>query len=54
MSEMSNQLEYLSYKAQQLADEASQLASTVSETTGGHRDFIIYGITVLVLSCFVC
>jgi len=53
MSEMSNQLEYLSYKAQQLADEASQLASTVSETTGGHSDFIIFGITVLVLACFV-
>jgi NAD(P) transhydrogenase subunit alpha len=53
MSEMSNQLEYLSYKAQQLADEASQLASTVTQTTGGHSDFIIFGITVLVLACFV-
>ena len=53
MSEISNQLESLSYKAQQIANEASQLASSVTETSGGHSDFIIFGITVLVLACFV-
>ena len=53
MSEISNQLESLSYKAQQIANEASQLASSVAETSGGHSDFIIFGITVLVLACFV-
>ena len=53
MSEISNQLDNLSYKAQQLANEASQLASKVVETSGGHSDFIIFGITVLVLACFV-
>ena len=53
MSEVSNQLENLSYKAQALADQANQLASTVVETSGGHSDFLIFGITVLVLACFV-
>ena len=53
MSEISNQLENLSYKAQQIANEASQLASSVVDTSGGHSDFIIFGITVLVLACFV-
>ena len=53
MSEISNQLENLSYKAQALADQANQLASTVVETSGGHSDFLIFGITVLVLACFV-
>ena len=53
MSEISNQLENLSFKAQQLADQANDLASTVVETSGGHSDFFIFGITVLVLACFV-
>ena len=53
MSEISNQLENLSFKAQQIADEASKLASNVVETSGGHSDFIIFGITVLILACFV-
>ena len=53
MSEISNQFENLSYKAQALADQANQLASTVVETSGGHSDFLIFGITVLVLACFV-
>jgi len=53
MSEISTQLENLSFKAQQLADQASQIASTVVETTGGHSDFLIFGITVLLLACFV-
>ena len=53
MSEISNQLENLSFKAQQIADEASHLASNVVETSGGHSDFIIFGITVLILACFV-
>ena len=53
MSEISNQLENLSFKAQQLADQANDLASTVVETSGGHSDFLIFGITVLVLACFV-
>ena len=53
MSEISNQLENLSYKAQQIANEASQLASSVVDTSVGHSDFIIFGITVLVLACFV-
>ena len=53
MSEISNQLENLSYKAQAIADQANQLASTVVETSGGHSDFLIFGITVLVLACFV-
>jgi len=53
MSEISNQLENLSFKAQQLADQANNLASIVVETSGGHSDFLIFGITVLVLACFV-
>jgi len=53
MSEISNQLENLSFKAQQLADQANSLASSVVETSGGHSDFLIFGITVLVLACFV-
>ena len=53
MSEISNQLENLSFKAQQLADQANDLASTVVETSGGHSDFLIFGLTVLVLACFV-
>ena len=53
MSEISIQLENLSFKAQQLSDQASQLALSAVETTGGHSDFIIFGITVLVLACFV-
>jgi NAD(P) transhydrogenase subunit alpha len=53
MSEISNQLENLSFKAQQIADEASQLTSNVVETSSGHSDFIIFGITVLILACFV-
>jgi len=53
MSEISIQLENLSFKAQQLADQASQIASTAVETTGGHSDFLIFGITVLLLACFV-
>ena len=35
------------------ADQANDLASTVVETSGGHSDFLIFGITVLVLACFV-
>ena len=53
MSEISTQLENLSFKAQQLADQAGQIASTAVETTGGHSDFLIFGITVLLLACFV-
>ena len=53
MSEISTQLELLSYKAQSLANHASQLANTAIETTGGHSDFLIFGITVLLLACFV-
>jgi NAD(P) transhydrogenase subunit alpha len=53
MSEISTQLELLSYKAQNLANHASQLANTAVETTGGHSDFLIFGITVLLLACFV-
>ena len=53
MSEISNQLENLSFKAQQIADQANDLALAVAETSGGHSDFLIFGITVLVLACFV-
>ena len=53
MSEISTQLELLSYKAQSLANHASQLANTAVESTGGHSDFLIFGITVLLLACFV-
>ncbi len=53
MSEISIQLENLSFKAQQLSDQASQLALAAVESSGGHSDFIIFGITVLVLACFV-
>ena len=53
MSEISTQLELLSYKAQSLANHASQLANTAVETTGGHSDFLIFGLTVLLLACFV-
>ena len=53
MSEISTQLELLSFKAQNLANHANQLANTVLEPSGGHSDFLIFGITVLVLACFV-
>ena len=53
MSEISTQLELLSYKAQSLANHASQLANAAVDTTGGHSDFLIFGITVLLLACFV-
>ena len=53
MSEISNQLENLSYKAQQIADQANQLASTVVETSGGHSDFLIFGITGF-SACLFC
>jgi NAD(P) transhydrogenase subunit alpha len=53
MSEISTQLELLSFKAQNLANHASQLANSAVETTGGHSDFLIFGITVLLLACFV-
>lgn len=53
MSEISTQLELLSFKAQNLANQANELANTVLEPSGGHSDFLIFGITVLVLACFV-
>ena len=53
MSEISTQLELLSFKAQNLANHANQLANTVLEPSGGNSDFLIFGITVLVLACFV-
>ena len=53
MSEISTQLELLSFKAQNLANHANQLANTVLEPSGGHSDFLIFGMTVLVLACFV-
>jgi len=53
MSEISTQIELLSFKAQNLANHANQLANTVLEPSGGHSDFLIFGITVLVLACFV-
>src|SRR6056300_605053 len=53
MSEISTQLELLSFKAQNLANHANQLANTVLEPSGGHSDFLIFGITVLVLACFI-
>src|SRR6056300_1727850 len=53
MSEISTQLELLSFKAQNLANHANQLANTVLEPSGGHSDFLIFGITVLILACFV-
>ena len=46
MSEISIQLENLSFKAQQLSDQASQLALAAVESSGGHSDFIIFGITL--------
>ena len=53
MSEISTQLELLSFKAQNLANQANELANTVLEPSGGHSDFLIFGITVLLLACFV-
>ena len=53
MSEISTQLELLSFKAQNLANQANELANTVLEPSGGHSDFLIFGITVLVLACLV-
>jgi hypothetical protein len=41
MSEISTQLELLSFKAQNLANHANQLANTVLEPSGGHSDFLI-------------
>ena len=53
MSELSNQLEKLSYQAQEISNEASQLATAVMESTQGHGDFLVFGFTVLILACFV-
>ena len=53
MSELSNQLEKLSYQAQEISNEASQLAATVMGSSQGHSDFLVFGFTVLILACFV-
>ena len=53
MSELSTQLENLSYKAKQLASQADSIAASALEVSQSHSDFIIFGITVLVLACFV-
>jgi NAD(P) transhydrogenase subunit alpha len=53
MSELSNQLEKLSYQAQEISNQASQLASTVMNSSQGHGDFLVFGFTVLILACFV-
>jgi NAD(P) transhydrogenase subunit alpha len=53
MSELSNQLDKLSYQAQQLSNDASNLAFSVMESSQGHGDFLVFGFTVLILSCFV-
>ena len=53
MSELSTQLENLSYKAKQLASQADNIAASALEVSQSHSDFIIFGITVLVLACFV-
>lgn len=55
MSELSNQLDKLSYQAQQLSNDASNLALSVMESSQGHGhgDFLVFGFTVLILSCFV-
>jgi H+-translocating NAD(P) transhydrogenase subunit alpha len=46
----------LSVTAQQLADQANQLALNVSSfnfAAGGHSDFFTMGLTIFVLACFV-
>jgi NAD(P) transhydrogenase subunit alpha len=53
MSELSNQLEKLSYQAQELSNQASNLASNLVESSNGHGDFLVFGFTVLILACFV-
>ena len=53
MSELSNQLEKLSYQAQELSNQASNLASNLVESSNSHGDFLVFGFTVLILACFV-
>jgi NAD(P) transhydrogenase subunit alpha len=53
MSELSNQLEKLSYQAQELSNQASNLASNLVESSNSHTDFLVFGFTVLILACFV-
>ena len=53
MSELSNQLEKLSYQAQDISNQASNLAANLVETSSGHGDFLVFGFTVLILACFV-
>ena len=53
MSELSNQLEKLSYQAQEISNQASSLAANLAETSNGHGDFLVFGFTVLILACFV-
>jgi len=46
MSELSNQLEKLSYQAQEISNQASNLAVSLVETSNGHGDFLVFGFTV--------
>ena len=47
MSELSNQLEKLSYQAQEISSQASQLAATVMESNQGHGDFLVFGLRTI-------
>jgi NAD(P) transhydrogenase subunit alpha len=53
---LANEAQNLSAVAQQLSDQANKLALDVSSysfNAGGHETFVMMGLTIFVLACFV-
>ena len=53
IAELKANLAELSQQADQLAAQVAHAAQPVTEAAGGHGDFFVTGLTVLVLACFV-
>lgn len=53
IAELKANLAALSQQADQLAAQVAHAAQPVTEAAGGHGDFFVTGLTVLVLACFV-
>ncbi|AWB08372.1 NAD(P) transhydrogenase subunit alpha part 2 (plasmid) [Azospirillum humicireducens] len=53
IAELKANLAALSQQADQLASQVAHAAQPAAEAAGGHGDFFVTGLTVLVLACFV-
>ncbi|CBS90981.1 NAD(P) transhydrogenase subunit alpha [Azospirillum lipoferum] len=53
IAELKANLAALSQQADQLAAQVAHAAQPAAEAAGGHGDFFVTGLTVLVLACFV-